>query len=85
MSAAAVYEEHDESGGPPVTKTWIDIDGRWLAEAAKELGTTTDSETVNAALKRVVRFEAFRRQVEFARSGGFDDLLDPEIMGRAWR
>lgn len=85
MNAAAVYEEYEEPGGPAVTKTWIDIDKDWLAKAAEELGTTTDSETVNAALERIARIAAFRRQVEFAKAGGFADLLDPEIMRRAWR
>jgi Arc/MetJ family transcription regulator len=68
-----------------MTKTLIDIDDELLAGATAALGTTTKKDTVNQALVRVVRIAAFERQVEFAKQGGFDDLLDPEVMKGAWR
>jgi Arc/MetJ family transcription regulator len=71
-------------GGAAMTKTLIDIDDELLAGATAALGTTT-KDTVNQALARVIRIDAFERQVEFAKQGGFDDLLDPEAMKGAWR
>jgi Arc/MetJ family transcription regulator len=68
-----------------MTKTLIDIDDELLAGATVALGTTTKKDTVNQALARVIRIAAFERQVEFAKQGGFDDLLDPEVMKGAWR
>jgi hypothetical protein len=49
------------------------------------LGTKTPDDTVHEALARVVRVAAFEREVEFAKAGGYDDLLDPEITKEAWR
>lgn len=68
-----------------MTKTLIDIDDELLAKATAALGTTTKKDTVNQALARVIRIAAFESQIEFARGGGFDDLLDPEVMKGAWR
>jgi len=66
--------------GTAVTEKTIEIDDEVLAEAAKFLGTTTDEETVNAALRelmeRVRRMEAFERLREVAATGQFDELLD---------
>jgi Arc/MetJ family transcription regulator len=68
-----------------MTKTLIDIDDTLLAKAAEALGTTTKKDTVNAALARVARIAATEDLIAFARAGGFDDLLDPELMKGAWR
>jgi Arc/MetJ family transcription regulator len=68
-----------------MTETLIDIDDELLAGATVALGTTTKKDTVNQALARVIRIAAFERQVEFAKQGGFDDLLDPAVMKGAWR
>lgn len=68
-----------------MSKTLVDIDDDLLARAAEHLGTATKKDTVNAALAMVVRAAAFERTVAFAQSGGFDDLLDPEVMRAAWR
>ncbi len=68
-----------------MTKTLVDIDDDLLAKAAAELGTTTKKDTVNAALAEVLRRRAALELMDFAREGGFADLLDPEVMTRAWR
>lgn len=68
-----------------MSKTLIDIDDDLLAKASAHLGTETKKDTVNRALALVVRAAAFERVVEFAQSGGFDDLLDPAVMREAWR
>src|SRR5438132_12838143 len=67
-----------------VSKTLIDIDDDLLAQSQEILGTKTKKDTVNAALREVVRLKAVEEFIELARAGAFDDLLDPEIMERAW-
>jgi Arc/MetJ family transcription regulator len=49
------------------------------------LGTSSAEETVNAAIREVVRHAAADRFMEMAREGAFADLMNPEIMERAWR
>ncbi|GAB2707710.1 type II toxin-antitoxin system VapB family antitoxin [Kitasatospora kifunensis] len=70
-------------------KTVIDIDEEALARAAELLGTATKKDTVNAALRDVVARHARAAAVaDFMTdldSGLYADLLDPEVMGQAWR
>ena len=68
-----------------MSKTLIDIDDDLLAKSQQILGTTTKKDTVNAALREVVRLKAAEDFIELARGGIFDDLLDPEVAERAWR
>lgn len=68
-------------------KTMIDLNDEALALAAKELGTTTKKDTVNAALEFVANR---RRRIEqllddpYALGVG-PDISDPEIMRQARR
>ncbi len=68
-------------------KTMIDIDDQALELAARELGTTTKKDTVNAALQFVANR---RRRIEqllddpYALGVG-PDITDPEIMRQARR
>ena len=68
-------------------KTMIDLDDEALALAAKELGTATKKDTVNAAL----RFIADRRRRLDAllddpyALGTGPDIGDPEVMRQARR
>lgn len=68
-------------------KTVIDLDDEMLELAAKELGTTTKKETVNAALAFVA---SRRRRIEqllddpYALGVG-PDITDPDIMRAARR
>jgi Arc/MetJ family transcription regulator len=68
-------------------KTMIDIDDEALELAAKELGTVTKKDTVNAALAFVANR---RRRIEkllddpYALGVG-PDITDPEIMRQARR
>lgn len=68
-------------------KTMIDLNDEALDLAAKELGTTTKKDTVNAALEFVANR---RRRVErlldepFALGVG-PDIADPEVMRQARR
>lgn len=68
-------------------KTMIDLDDEALELAAKELGTTTKKDTVNAALEFVA---GRRRRIEqllddpYALGVG-PDITDPDIMRTARR
>ncbi|OLB81224.1 MAG: hypothetical protein AUI14_04080 [Actinobacteria bacterium 13_2_20CM_2_71_6] len=68
-----------------MSKTLIDIDDDLLAQSQEILGTTTKKDTVNAALREIVRLKAVKDLIEMGRAGVYDDLLDPEIAERAWR
>lgn len=68
-------------------KTMIDIDEGSLAEAARELGTTTKKDTVNEALAFVAGRRTRIEQLlddPFALGVG-EDIGDPEIMRQARR
>lgn len=68
-------------------KTVIDLDDEVLALAAKELGTTTKKDTVNAALAFVAQR---RRRIDallddpYALGAG-PDIDDPDVMAHARR
>ena len=68
-----------------VSRTTIDIDEKSLALAAKELGTTSKIDTVNAALA----FVANRRKLAAAFADPFiwgsPDLADPAVRASARR
>lgn len=68
-----------------MSRTTIDIDDTVLAAAARELGTASKVETVNAALNFVAerrrRSEAFDDPLVW----GSPDLADPEVRAAARR
>ncbi len=68
-----------------MARTTIDIDDKTLALAAKELGTSTKIDTVNAALA----FVANRRRIAAAFADpliwGSPDLADPKVRSGARR
>lgn len=68
-----------------MTKTLIDLDEQLLAKTQRILGTSTKKDTVNAAMRDVVRRAAAEDFLEMARSGALQDLADPEVMAQAWR
>jgi Arc/MetJ family transcription regulator len=68
-------------------KTMIDLDDDALALAAKELGTTTKKDTVNAALEFVA---GRRRRIDALLNDPYalgvgPDISDPEVMRSARR
>jgi Arc/MetJ family transcription regulator len=68
-------------------KTVIDVDDKALALAAKELGTVTKKDTVNAALEFVARR---RERIEALLDDPYaigvgPDIDDPEVMREARR
>jgi len=68
-------------------KTMIDLDDEALALAAKELGTTTKKDTVNAALRFVAdRRRRIEQLLEDPLALGVGrDIVGPEFMRRARR
>jgi len=68
-----------------MTRTTIEIDDAALAAAARELGTTTKVDTVNAALAFVAerrrRAEAFENPAIW----GSPHLADPDVRAQARR
>jgi Arc/MetJ family transcription regulator len=68
-----------------MTQALVHLDEDSLAKAQEILGTSSAEETVNAAIREVVRRAAADRFMEMAREGAFADLMNPEIMERAWR
>jgi Arc/MetJ family transcription regulator len=69
--------------GAMMGKTLIDIDNDLLTQSQQILGTATKKDTVNCALREVVRRHAAKEFIELARSGAFDGLLDLR-RERAW-
>ncbi|MFI6596436.1 type II toxin-antitoxin system VapB family antitoxin [Nonomuraea sp. NPDC050536] len=65
-------------------RTVIDIDKGLLDTAQQELGTSTMKETVNQALQEVAERAKRREAFEYWTSRDNTDLLDPELMKRAW-
>lgn len=74
-----------------MAKTVIDLDEEALRDAAKELGTKTKKDTVNAALAeigaRARRERALAELIELDEEGAFDKAREPgfkeEVRG-AW-
>lgn len=68
-----------------MARTTLDVDDETLAAAARELGTTSKVETVNAALAYVAdrrkRAEAFDDPMIW----GSPDLANPEVRSEARR
>ena len=54
-----------------MVKTLIDVDEELLRQAQRILGTDTKKNTVNQALREVVRREAAARFLDSARAGVF--------------
>jgi Arc/MetJ family transcription regulator len=65
-----------------VRRTTLDIDEDMLAKAREILGTRGVKDTVDEALREVVRREAGKRLMAWYKEN--EDLRNPEIMERAW-
>jgi Arc/MetJ family transcription regulator len=58
-------------------KTLIDIEEDLLTRARQILGTTTKKDSVNAALREIVRRDAAARFLDLARNGAFSGSVSP--------
>lgn len=63
-------------------RTTLDIDEDMLSKAREILGTRGVKDTVDEALREVVRREAGRRLIAWYKEN--EDFGNPEIMERAW-
>jgi Arc/MetJ family transcription regulator len=68
-----------------MARTLIDIDEGLLAKSQEILGVATKKETVNTALRELVRRAAVEDFLALARDGGLRDAAEPEVMAQAWR
>lgn len=65
-----------------VRRTTLEIDDDMLSQAREILGTKGVKDTVDEALREVLRMEAGRRLIEWLKEN--EDLHNPEIMRHAW-
>ena len=66
-------------------KTSVDIDDNLIEQVRGVLGTSSIKETIDSALREVLRGEARRQEVRaLAKMDGLD-LANEEVMAKAWR
>lgn len=65
-----------------VRRTTLEIDEDMLSQAREILGTKGVKDTVDEALREVLRREAGERLMAWYKEN--EDLRNPEIMSRAW-
>ncbi|SPF06221.1 type II toxin-antitoxin system VapB family antitoxin [Streptomyces sp. MA5143a] len=63
-----------------MSRTVIDLDDEALAEAAKQLGTTTKRDTINTALREVTARYRRLRALDEARTLAADGALDMDLL-----
>ena len=66
-------------------KTSVEVDDRLLGQVRDLLGTSSIKETIDGALREVVRAEARRSEVRALAVMDGLDLADEKVMARAWR
>ncbi len=66
-------------------KTSVEIDDRLIAQARRLLGTSSIKDTIDGALRELLRREAQREEIRaLTRMDGLD-LADESVMAKAWR
>lgn len=66
-------------------KTSVIIDDRLLEQVRGLLGTASIRETIDCALREILRAEARRQEIAALSEMDGLDLANEEIMARAWR
>ena len=66
-------------------KTSVDVDDRLLDQVREVLGTSSIKETIDGALREVMRIEARRGEIRALAAMDGLDLADEKVMARAWR
>ena len=66
-------------------KTSVVIDDRLLDQVRDLLGTASIRDTIDGALREILRAEARRREVAALSEMDGLDLANEEIMAKAWR
>ena len=66
-------------------KTSVDVDDRLLGQVRDVVGTSSIKETIDGALREVVRVEARRQEIRALAAMDGLDLADEQVMAKAWR
>ena len=66
-------------------KTSVDVDDRLLGQVRDVLGTSSIKETIDGALREVVRVEARRQEIRALAAMDGLDLAYEQVMAKAWR
>lgn len=70
---------------PVMRKTSVEIDDRLITQARRVLGTSSIKETIDSALREIVRAEARRQEVQALSATDELDLANENVMAKAWR
>ena len=70
---------------PVMRKTSVEIDDRLITQARRVLGTSSIKETIDSALREIVRAEARRQEVQALATMDNLDLANESVMAKAWR
>lgn len=68
-----------------IRKASVEINEELLTAVQRVLSTTTLKDTIEQAFREVLRAEARREEVEALATMRGMDLLDEDIMSKAWR
>ncbi len=66
-------------------KTSVDIDDHLIEQVQSVLGTSSIKETIDSALREVLRADARRREIRALAEMDGMDLSDKDVMAKAWR
>ena len=66
-------------------KTSVDIDDDLIEQVRNVLGTSSIKETIDSALREVLRVDARRQEVRALAEMDGMDLADKDVMAKAWR
>lgn len=66
-------------------KTSVDIDDHLIDQVRSVLGTSSIKETIDSALREVLRIDARRQEIRALAGMDGIDLANKNIMAKAWR
>ena len=66
-------------------KTSVDIDADLIEQVRNVLGTSSIKETIDSALREVLRVDARRQEVRALTGMDGMDLANEDVMAKAWR
>ena len=66
-------------------KTSVDIDERLIEQAKVLLGTGSIKDTIDSALREIVRADVRRQEIRALAEMDGLDLADATVMAKAWR
>ena len=66
-------------------KTSVDIDDHLIEQVRSVLGTSSIKETIDSALREVLRANARRQEIRALAEMDGMDLFDKDVMAKAWR